>query len=128
MRQFAAEQLTHDPAEAADTRLEHAGFFARVLAETLPVLQTANQSAALRRIEPDLANIRAAWEFALEDRRVDLLGAMGYPLTMVHEMRGTPREAVGMLEAGVLCLRIMHDLANSPDLDLLYGQILTGYG
>lgn len=129
VRQYAAEQLEADAAGAAAARELHARFFADLLVRTLPVLQTADQAAVIRGIEPDLANIRTAWEFAVEKRSVDLLRAMGYSLSLVHEMRGTPREAVGLLEAGVTCLRRMRERPDSPpELRLLYGQLLTGYG
>jgi predicted ATPase/DNA-binding XRE family transcriptional regulator len=129
VRQYAAEQLESDAALAAETRDSHAKFFTALLGRTMPLLQTAEQAAEIRRLEPDIANIRAAWEHAVTTRNVDLLGAMGYILTLVHEMRGTPREAVGLLQAGVACLREMLRRPDAPpQLRFLLGLLLTGYG
>lgn len=61
VRQFAAEQLAAVPAELEACRARHAAYFMDFLAERSRALTGAGQMVALREIQEDMDNIRAAW-------------------------------------------------------------------
>lgn len=63
LRQFAAEQLTHLDATAAANR--HATYYLELLARWEPAFLTHERMTAYRTLEPELDNIRHAWDWAV---------------------------------------------------------------
>jgi DNA-binding SARP family transcriptional activator/predicted ATPase len=66
LRQFGAEKLAVQAAEAAAVTAQHAAYYAAFLAERESALKSAAQEVALRAIEDDIANVRRAWEWSIE--------------------------------------------------------------
>jgi predicted ATPase/transcriptional regulator with XRE-family HTH domain len=75
LRQLGAEQLAADPVELAGCRARHAAYFMAFLAERRTALTGPGQMDALRDIQVEMDNIRAAWSY---------LAAQG-PLTALRE-------------------------------------------
>lgn len=80
LRQYAAARLAERPAEAEDTRDRHCAWFCDLLARRRAELSGTGQQRALEEIGSDHENVRAAWAWAIERRRVaDILKAVhGY--------------------------------------------------
>ncbi len=70
LKQYAAAKLQESPDEAKAARTAHAHYYAQFLADRLDQIKGAAQLEAVRSIEVDLQNVRAAWRWAVE--QVDL--------------------------------------------------------
>lgn len=85
---YALEKLRESPEEEHATRAAHAAYYAAFLDQRRQVLQGFGQSAALREIEADLENVLAAWHWAVDRQRLDLLAQAIDPLHDYHLTRG----------------------------------------
>ncbi|HRQ42596.1 MAG TPA: tetratricopeptide repeat protein [Chloroflexota bacterium] len=75
MRQFGVEKLAEDKAAERAVHSRHSLYFLNFMAEMEPELNGMKMGTALTEIQTELANIRAAWGWAVEQREVDLLAA-----------------------------------------------------
>ena len=64
LRQFAAEQLAAQPAEAAATAQRHGHYYLAYLAARTERLVNSEQRQALNEVGEELENVRAAWLWA----------------------------------------------------------------
>lgn len=85
---YALEKLRETPDEERVARQRHAVFYAAFLHQRREVLQGFGQAAALREVEADLENILAAWQWAVDRHRLDLLGQAVDSLHEYHLTRG----------------------------------------
>ncbi len=75
VKQYAGEKLISLPA-AEQVRARHAEFFCRLLESKRPFYMQVGQRAAFEELDRDFANLRAAWVWAVETRRHDVLERM----------------------------------------------------
>jgi DNA-binding SARP family transcriptional activator len=85
---YALEKLHEAPDEEQATRARHAAYFAAFLNQRREGLRGFGQAAALRDIEAELDNVLAAWQWAVDRRRLDLLTQAIEPLHDYHLTRG----------------------------------------
>lgn len=74
LRQFARHKLADFTDEAANLAADHAAYYLAFLAEQETALKGTGQEAALAALDQEIANVRHAWEWAveaLEDRSAD---------------------------------------------------------
>lgn len=109
LRQYAEEKLREDEALYQDARTLHSRHYLGWLARLEPDLNTGRQLQALKAIEPELDNIRAAWDWAVETQAwSDLKGAMGsvlgygYSLSRSNEVKDLFESAISVLETLIL--------------------------
>ncbi len=100
LRRFAAGKLTQQ--EAAARR--HARYFGRWLHRQEAVLLGGEVSAALRRIRPELDNLRLAWATALRRRDTDIVNEMADSVMQIFDLSGMYREALEMAQQAVRAL------------------------
>jgi predicted ATPase len=93
IRQYAREKLDELPAQPTSTLERHAEYFASFLAKREKQLRGVKQRQALREIDADLANVRAAWSWMLEHQRLDLIGRAMPALWLYYERAGSRHEA-----------------------------------
>jgi DNA-binding winged helix-turn-helix (wHTH) protein/tetratricopeptide (TPR) repeat protein len=84
LRQHSREQLGFG---LEVRRRAHAEYFTEVLESRLRALEGAGQVAASAEIDHELPNILAAWRWACDNRRLDLLERAVYPLTLHAHLR-----------------------------------------
>lgn len=82
--------------ELVGLREQHATYYARFLDARSPRLETGEQIEACDEIEADLPNVLAAWRWAAEKRRVDLLELGRHGLFCYLTFRGRFYEASEM--------------------------------
>lgn len=87
LRQYAAERLADDPAEAAHLSQRHARYFAIFVNRLAPKLQGAEQHAALEALSRDGPNLRAAWTWAVSALDYECIGLMLDGLARFCELR-----------------------------------------
>jgi mycothiol synthase len=88
IRQYAAEQLQADPATYAETAQRHSRFYLQWLAEQDGDLRGSRQKEALTVVAAKIANVRAAWKWALARRQPEALYRAAFPLFYFYEVRG----------------------------------------
>lgn len=122
LRQYAEEKLQDNPETAAAALSRHAHYYAAFLGERLEDLLGGRQHDAMLEIEAELNNVRAAWQWAIEQQEVDMLLQMGSPLnpfywyqTRFHEAKDAYTAAIASLEA----------CPPSPRRDLVLAATLT---
>ena len=98
LRQFAAKQLANDPNEAAAARQRHAEFFAHWMARYSGIGQV-DLAAALAALDDDIDNCLAAWEWAIDHQRADLVHAASLTLLAWFERRGRVLEGLACFTA-----------------------------
>jgi len=92
IRQYAYEHLQSDTAVFQETARRHSGYYLQWLAEQDAVLRGPGQKEGLTAVAGDLANVHAAWEWAVTHRQIDLLRRSAFPLFYFYELRGLLRE------------------------------------
>lgn len=88
LRQYAIEKLNESAEETAATYLRHSEHYTDLLAKKLPLLLGEKQKEGLEAIGEELENIRAAWRYAIERRRLDLIEKSQASLYHFYEIRG----------------------------------------
>ena len=97
LRQFATERL-EAAGDAATTRRAHAGHYAGFLAARHDRLADALDAAVLAEVDPETANLRAAWQELAEAGGIDAVAGLLEDLWLVHRRHGRFQEALGMLQ------------------------------
>jgi predicted ATPase/class 3 adenylate cyclase len=67
LRQFSGEKLKEDPAESRAARTKHGNYFCDFLSSREQGLKGKNEDAFLKELTRERSNIRAAWEWAVEN-------------------------------------------------------------
>jgi predicted ATPase/DNA-binding CsgD family transcriptional regulator len=96
IRQFAAEQLAGSPEDVLRRRNAHCAYYARYLHERQDAMSfvPAEQRRAVAEIQDELGNIRAAWQWAVEQARPGDIVQAGYTLFLFYEAQGLYLEAI----------------------------------
>lgn len=96
VKQYAREKLTEEPV-ARELRDRHAAHYLALLASKAPFDLTAGQRQAFEELDRDHADLRAAWEWAAESGRTDLLEPTLQLLSRYLITRGRLRELSQLL-------------------------------
>lgn len=125
LRQFAEEQLNALPEEAARTRAQHCAYYADFLAARTADMSGGRQREATIEINAELANIRAAWQCAVEEVNVEAIHKCYFVLDLFYTFRSRYREDADLLGQAAHCLQ------HAPPTDLAsitLGSILIALG
>jgi non-specific serine/threonine protein kinase len=118
LRQYAEQKLTQSGEDAA-IRAAHSDFYLELLAQFRKDFQSARQLDALREVEADIENIRAALMWACHnDRPRPLLNAV-HTLGIYFDMRAQYTEGLAILEPAAAALR-QTPRSNDRDVALSY--------
>ena len=93
VRKYAAKQALHGD----QTRQRHARYYLALLARHTDPLQKDAPQHAMVAIEPDIDNVRAAWQAGLAGHNADLLSAALTSLSIYYQLRGLAREAEAVM-------------------------------
>jgi predicted ATPase/DNA-binding SARP family transcriptional activator/Tfp pilus assembly protein PilF len=129
VKQYAAEKLSEDLDDQQKVLDSHSWYYSSLLEELRPALRRAEQFSALKRIEVELDDIRAAWNHALVNGLLDNLQKAFYSLVHYYDLRGWINDLREMMKAGIQHLRSVRDNSSLPNeqIDGLYAQFLAGY-
>jgi len=98
VRRFALDRLVDEPTEHVAVAARFRAAYAQLVAEQEAVFRGPTPMAALRTIERDLGNVRAAWEAAAAVHDVASVARMLDGLVTYFERRGLFQEARDALE------------------------------
>lgn len=126
IRQYAAQKLRQFSRRIEDQALrQHAEFFCALLSARERDLQGQRQAEALAEIEADLANIQAAWRWAVEHQELELVQSAAYSLMFFLEARSMWREGAGLFG---LAAERLQDWARQPAARRVLGAIHSYLG
>jgi predicted ATPase/class 3 adenylate cyclase/transcriptional regulator with XRE-family HTH domain len=94
LRQYAGQRLAEEPEANEAARDRHAVYNLAMLAEREAVLKGAGQVQALDEIGKDIENVHAAWRWAAETGRGELLGQALDTLGLFCELQGRYTEGL----------------------------------
>jgi len=95
LRQYAAQRLQQSDAELG-ARDRHADYFARYLEARESDLRARNPASALRDIEIEIGNVRAAFRWMLERQQMNQVSRSIEALNLFYERRAAHGEAVSV--------------------------------
>lgn len=121
VRQFVLSHLEVDP-EYFETYKRHAEYYLAYTLDREKSLKSASQQEARLQLTGELANIRAAWRWAINHRKYDPLGLAVRSLGWYFEVTGLYREGIELLE--LLAQAIRDKYQDSHTLRRTYGVIL----
>lgn len=119
LRQYAREELALLPDEAAAIAARHASYFLSFLAEQTPALQDAQQLAALTAIAAQIANVRQAWKWAVDNGEIELLHQTWQALFMFYNVRSWFREGEAAFAGLATMLHARHEFHGDAGRPLL---------
>lgn len=129
LRQYAEQKLATSGEDSA-IRDAHSDFYLALLASFRKEFQSARQLDAMREVEADSENIRAALMWACQTNRAKTLLTAVHTLGIYFDMRAQYTEGLAMLEPAILALR-KHPRSHDHDVALAYldlwASIMAGY-
>ncbi len=126
LRQYAAERLASDPGEEERVRDRHAAYYTGFLGALESDLKREGQVRALNEVGQELENVRAAWHWAVNRRRIGDLSRGVNSLDIFYNVRSRFVEAE---EALSLAAKALEPLAErSEDIRRLLGRLLSLWG
>jgi predicted ATPase/DNA-binding SARP family transcriptional activator len=99
LRQYAAEKLDALPGIKTEIRHGHCAYYIAALERWEADLFGSRQQEALREMEADIDNLRAAWDWAVEQGQAERLDRAMEALENFYWHRGRYREAVTAFQA-----------------------------
>jgi predicted ATPase/class 3 adenylate cyclase len=101
IKEFAESRLAESPAREAAARRSHAEYFCRLVDGIGERLHSANRQAALDDLEPELGNLRTAWDYWIARDGVEQIFRMIEGMWALHESRGWYRAAIELANDGL---------------------------
>ncbi len=94
IRAYAAEKRpTTDP-----TPQKHAHYYLTLLAQHTDPLQKKRPQDSIKILEPDVENVRRAWQTGLAERKADLLFSALTSLSIYYQLRGLAHEGESVMQ------------------------------
>ncbi|MDQ4076341.1 MAG: tetratricopeptide repeat protein, partial [Chloroflexota bacterium] len=98
LRQYAEQQLVQSSQKAVQSCQRHAVYYTDFLYRRTDAMLGGRQREAADEIAPELENIRAAWQWAVQHGMVDAIGRAIEPLSMFCHMQGKYLDAARMFD------------------------------
>jgi predicted ATPase/DNA-binding CsgD family transcriptional regulator len=125
LRQYAAEQLVLSPADVAQVYDLHCAYYADFLYRRADNVIGSRQREAMAEISAELENIRAAWEWAVQQADITQLQKAAFAYYQFCDARSRFREGAAALEKGV---NAASRAEPSPQRDLTLALLLVELG
>ncbi|HKJ52998.1 MAG TPA: tetratricopeptide repeat protein, partial [Gammaproteobacteria bacterium] len=119
IRQYAEERLADNPRREAEARERHARYYLDWMGAQIERLRNAEQGDACRTITANIDNIRAAWRWAVAERRIDMLRGAIRSVSLFSDLRGYFQDGLQLFDAA----REMIAASDHPDRNILLDQI-----
>ena len=112
-----------EPDAAKETQARHARYYASFIDSRLHDLMGGRQKVELSEIDVELNNIRAAWQYAVEQKEWDAVDKALEGLHLFCDMQGRYLEGVALWELATRQLSAVVDAMTRPVL----GRLLSRY-
>lgn len=107
VHQLALSRLSEDLQIESMVRDRHCEFYLDLLSDREGALKSAAQQETIQLLTKEINNVRAAWKWAVERERFELLGAALRCYGLLFDIRGWSREGIEQVEMIVQALRAM---------------------
>lgn len=124
LRQYAQERLESTP-QADSTKEAYATYYANFMQENWRRLRGSEQISALREIEADIENVRAAWRYYLDEQNASQLKKFIHGFWLVYWIRGWVR---GAIELFADCADALAQAEHDPDLQAVRASAMAHHG
>ena len=125
LRQYAGERLAESPEDDRRIHRLHCEFYADYLEERYADLVSGRQYEAMSEILAELGNIRAAWEWAVEQAKVEEIRRSAGSLFYFCQLRCLYREGAEEAENAI---RSLDKLEAGETRDLTLATVLVYHG
>ncbi len=125
LRQYIAEKLRADPTLAELSQNLHCDYYLKFLGERQASRMGEKQPQTLAAIAKEIENIRAAWRWAVVNRKLDLMGQALETLWFFYAMYSRFQEGAETFSRTATMLR---KLPQSSETMILLARILTYLG
>jgi len=116
IRQYAGERLISNPAEDQATHQAHCNWFVSAAKDWQSDLSGPDQGQVLEAIERVQQDLRAAWDWAVQQSDCDALKVLLQPLYRFYTVRARYREGLAALRSA---LPMVEKIPSQPTLRLL---------
>jgi predicted ATPase/class 3 adenylate cyclase len=96
IKEFAVSKLAESPDREEEVRRAHANHFGGLVAGIGERLHSSERQTALADLEPELGNLRAAWDYWVDRDGVEQVFEMIEGMWALHESRGWYRVAIDL--------------------------------
>ncbi|MCB9102397.1 MAG: tetratricopeptide repeat protein, partial [Anaerolineales bacterium] len=130
VRLYGREKLTAVPEEYEATKTSHGCYYLNFLHQ-IDMYHTRTRETVTFHKDLEINNVRAAWEWAIEQGRVDELENSGMGLFELYELRGWYHEALTVFELALDKVKTIYDSApvqrgfEKSELSHMYGRFLA---
>ncbi|MEZ4642706.1 MAG: tetratricopeptide repeat protein [Chloroflexota bacterium] len=124
LRLYALEKL-RTQGDPVAVQQRHCAYYANFLRQWSESLYGPDQRRALEAIGEEIENVRAAWQWAIDQERIEALNQLLMPLFDFYDIRGWLREGREALKTAVAHLR---QLPSTPELLPTFGKALARQG
>ena len=129
VRQFAADKLTENPKEKKQVKNLHARYYAEFLQTQEVRLKRGKQADALKAVSVEIDNIRAGWNWAVEQRREREFEKYREGLFLVHNMQSWYQEGEAVFAKAVNALEKVRAQGKADrKIDKMLAQTLSRQG
>jgi len=125
LRQAAAEKLAYSPEDIAHVYDWHCGYYADFLTERDEDISGGRQLEAAAEIEADLENVRMAWQWAVEQVKVEEIRKSSGVLALFYQYRSRYTEAANAFERAAQYL--MNEI-ETEQRDIVLALVLVHVG
>jgi len=123
LRQYAGEILKKDPEAQTAVKARHSAYYLGFLANRQAGMQGNQQQAVLKQVDEDSDNIHAAWDWAVQKERIDLIESSFDGLYTYVWKRGRYLEGEKAFREAVDCVR-----RTGLEDDLLLTKLISRQG
>jgi predicted ATPase/DNA-binding SARP family transcriptional activator len=121
LRQYAAEKLAAEPTESEATRTRHGRYYTTFLAQREQPMKGPRQPEILAEIRAEMANVRAAWQWAVGTGDLEAVGQTLEALYFVYEYPGRYQELQVLFDQAQTSLAWLDE--TEPQQGLLKGRL-----
>jgi tetratricopeptide (TPR) repeat protein len=122
IRQYARARFGADAVALDSTSDRHCEYYMGLVAARESALKSSDQQVAMQELAAEMDNIRAAWYWGIQARKISLLGASVRGLGWMFEVSGLLREGIDQLEPFAQQIRLD---PTSPDSRWALGHTLA---
>jgi predicted ATPase/DNA-binding CsgD family transcriptional regulator len=98
LRQYTLEQLNQCQTEAREAYRIHSKYYAGLLARHKEAIVGGRQREAIQELAEEIANIRLAWDWLVQELQVREIQQAGYSLSELYHFQSRIKEAVATFE------------------------------
>jgi DNA-binding SARP family transcriptional activator/predicted ATPase len=128
IRQYGRERLHADAEFWAEVQGRHGRYFLTHLAGSESLLFSGQRGPIFAELSVDIGNLRAAWEWGLEQQQWQLLNRATRAYVTFYELHSWNQEALSTLARTIERLQPLAEQSDDPALHMLLGGALSSRG